>query len=363
MGGGGVTRTCYSALLILDIVALRDTKSHSQTKKTMTLLDTQPNAAQPLTAGAVIASSSLPIIGDVLNYQLQKRQNQKAYEQNMEMWNKQNLYNNPTQQMERLKAAGLNPNLVYGNGATTTAGQGPTKLPAQPNINTGLDALSKLGQYQNIQLTKAQTDNVQAETGNKLTENTNKVLQQAILRKQAEKLGIDIEFLNAVNPDRALKIKQELFTEEQNTFGKTLENQKNYVLNPMQIQGESLRQANLQKDLTLKGKEIQLKGEDIKFRQSQTSGQQTENLIKGQNLIFETFKSQLAKFGVTTSDNWIVRKIALGLEKEGVDPESATGKQKINAFLEFMDKINPNDDKYDYLNSWKWNNYSTWPKR
>lgn len=33
-------------------------------------------------------------------------------------WNRQNMYNSPAMQMDRLRAAGLNPNLVYGNGAT-----------------------------------------------------------------------------------------------------------------------------------------------------------------------------------------------------------------------------------------------------
>lgn len=40
-------------------------------------------------------------------------------------WNMQNEYNSPAAQMARLKAAGLNPNLVYGNGASTVASQSP----------------------------------------------------------------------------------------------------------------------------------------------------------------------------------------------------------------------------------------------
>lgn len=39
------------------------------------------------------------------------------YQQQLEMWNRANEYNSPAQQMARLKAAGLNPNLVYGKGA------------------------------------------------------------------------------------------------------------------------------------------------------------------------------------------------------------------------------------------------------
>lgn len=45
------------------------------------------------------------------------------YSKDLEMWNRGNLYNSPQAQMERLKSAGLNPNLVYGGGAVgnTTA--------------------------------------------------------------------------------------------------------------------------------------------------------------------------------------------------------------------------------------------------
>ncbi|WNK13963.1 MAG: DNA pilot protein [Microvirus sp.] len=320
----------------------------------MAILDTQTNAAQPGLAAAAIASSSLPIVGDLVNYALNKKQNQKAYEQNLEMWNKQNLYNHPSQQMERLKAAGLNPNLAYGNGTSTLAGAGPDKQPAQANIGTGLDALGKLGQYQNIQLTKAQTDNVQAETANKLTSNSNLELQQAILRKQAEKLGIDIEFLNAVNPDRALKIKQELLTEKEETFGKTLENQKNYVLNPMQIMGEKIRQANMQKDLELKGKDLQLKGQDIKLRGEQITneklrqslsrldihGKRTDNEIKKENLFFEKFKNELAKNNVTTADNIAVRGLLFLQEKFNL-----TDEQMYPNIMELIKLVNDNAGK------------------
>lgn len=318
------------------------------------LLETQTNASQPAMAGAVIASSALPIVGDVINYALNKKQNQKAYEQNLEMWHKQNLYNHPTQQMQRLKEAGLNPNLVYGSGTSTLAGSGPTKQPTQANINTGLDAISKLGQYQNIQLTKAQTDNVQAETANKLTENTNKTLQQAILRKEAEKMGIDIEFLQAVNPTRAEMLKQQLISEKETTFGKQLENQKNYVLNPMQIQGETLRQRNLQADYELKGKEIKLRGEDINFRKKQITneglkaslnrldihGKRTENQIKQENLFFEKFKNELAKANVTTSDNIAIRGLMHLQEKFGL-----TDEQMYPNLMELVKLINENAGK------------------
>lgn len=39
------------------------------------------------------------------------------YSKDLEQWNRANRYNSPDEQMKRLKEAGLNPNLVYENGA------------------------------------------------------------------------------------------------------------------------------------------------------------------------------------------------------------------------------------------------------
>ena len=47
----------------------------------------------------------------------QKAESQLAYDRELEMWEKTNQYNSPEQQMQRFKAAGLNPNLIYGKAA------------------------------------------------------------------------------------------------------------------------------------------------------------------------------------------------------------------------------------------------------
>ena len=51
------------------------------------------------------------------------------------MWERANLYNEPSSQMDRLRKAGLNPNLVYGSGKVTgnVASQLP-KYQAQDRI-------------------------------------------------------------------------------------------------------------------------------------------------------------------------------------------------------------------------------------
>lgn len=103
--------------------------------------------------------------------QWQQQENERAYQRSLNMWNLQNEYNSPTQQMARIRAAGLNPNLVYGNGVTgNSAGSTPQYEPAKFNAptmqayrgwNLGIsDAISQFLAYRSA---KAQVDNMEAQ--------------------------------------------------------------------------------------------------------------------------------------------------------------------------------------------------------
>ena len=103
--------------------------------------------------------------------QWQQQENEKAYQRSLNMWNLQNEYNSPTQQMARIRAAGLNPNLVYGNGvAGNSSGSTPQYEPAKFNAptmqayrgwNLGIsDAISQFLAYRTV---KAQVDNMEAQ--------------------------------------------------------------------------------------------------------------------------------------------------------------------------------------------------------
>lgn len=74
------------------------------------------------------------------------------------MWNMQNAYNDPKAQMTRLKEAGLNPHLVYGNGSVANTAAAPevarqeaAQYPQLPNIlgEALQGATSMLDRYQN----------------------------------------------------------------------------------------------------------------------------------------------------------------------------------------------------------------------
>lgn len=69
------------------------------------------------------------------NWKWQQKASDYAFNRNLQMWNLQNAYNDPSAQMERLQKAGLNPNLVYGGGNVSgnTAGSAPSY--ERPNVS------------------------------------------------------------------------------------------------------------------------------------------------------------------------------------------------------------------------------------
>lgn len=105
--------------------------------------------------------------------QWQQQENEKAYQRSLNMWNLQNEYNSPTQQMARIRAAGLNPNLVYGNGVTgNSAGSAPQYEPTKFNAPTmqayrgwNLGISDAISQFLAYRTAKAQVDNMEAQNG------------------------------------------------------------------------------------------------------------------------------------------------------------------------------------------------------
>jgi len=100
------------------------------------------------------------------NREFNKEEAEKAYKRNMNAWHLQNEYNAPSQQMARLKAAGLNPNMVYGTGtqAAGTAGSAPRKEATTSNIQAPKgDAISNYLMLKQGQLLDAQKRKVGAE--------------------------------------------------------------------------------------------------------------------------------------------------------------------------------------------------------
>lgn len=122
----------------------------------------------------------------------QKELQNYQYSQDVDMWNKQNAYNSPLQQMERYKEAGLNPNLIYGSGSS--AGNAATmpkyNAPTAPmRENSKIQTGDMIQQYQNIQMQQKQIDLVESQIKNTDAQSTAQIIQNKYLDDQ---YGYDI---------------------------------------------------------------------------------------------------------------------------------------------------------------------------
>lgn len=166
----------------------------------------------------MIAAAAAPVlIGQGIDALVQSGQNKKARKFAEKMyskqradaladWNMQNEYNSPQAQMQRLKAAGLNPNLVYGNGAEGNA-PAPVRSSEAPKWNpkavdgfsraaTGaIDSAARVAQIDN---TRAQNDNLHEQ---------NEVLKAEKALKDAQAYGV---LVNASRGEFDLELDSEL---------------------------------------------------------------------------------------------------------------------------------------------------------
>jgi len=149
----------------------------------------------PLVVAGIAAGAQLA--GSGINAASQGNQNRKNRKFAEHMYEKQrtdaltdqqfqNEYNSPAAQMARLKAAGLNPNLVYGDGATTTAA--PIRSSSfsspdtrAPEIDLGGAAQAGLMAYNDTRMKDAQINLVKEQTKVAREEAINKAIEAAAI--------------------------------------------------------------------------------------------------------------------------------------------------------------------------------------
>lgn len=206
------------------------------------------------------------VVGSILGYKGQKQANKaniqmqdsvnqtniglanQAREHDVAMWNRQNEYNTPEMQMQRLKEAGLNPNLIYEGGAGSAGNaSAPQKSPVpevgRANVQNELASLATMNimpaiaQYQDWQVKKAQIDNINAQTQATLDANIGTNLRNYML--EAEK-----PFAQHLAENKSLKAQGENeFLRTKNVFERRkLSNYEQFAnkLSESQLQGQQL---------------------------------------------------------------------------------------------------------------------------
>lgn len=130
---------------------------------------TMPQPSGPLIAGgADVLSAGINAVltseQNRKNREFAKQQTFQARRWAMDDWAMQNQYNSPAEQMKRLREAGLNPNLVYGNGAVQQGANIANTQQARyegkaPQIDLG----GAVGSYLNAKQQQLQNDNLTAQ--------------------------------------------------------------------------------------------------------------------------------------------------------------------------------------------------------
>lgn len=146
------------------------------TRQTNNTVMSQPRTKiNPLTAiagGSGILNFIGGIATNIMNRNFARNQANTAWQRELEQWHRANAYNAPKAQMERLKAAGLNPNMVYGTGTQAT-GQAASSA---PNAQTAkfqaqyqqLDAAERIAKIKNIEADTMATITGEKYTGTKI---------------------------------------------------------------------------------------------------------------------------------------------------------------------------------------------------
>lgn len=216
---------------------------------------------------------------------------QYQYGQEQKMWEQQNAWNSPASQMQRLKDAGLNPALMYGQGTTGNAVQIP-KYQAPKMDYSGyqpkqaVEAVTNtIGAYMDFKLRNAQVDNA---------EQMNKNIMQDTIRK-----GIENEILVATAPWK----KQ---------YG-----QLDYEKKGWDIDVLRKRSSLMDMDYVLKGYQGEIL--DIKNKQYIKDLQTTDLKQQGISLDneFKKYRNDLAKMGIYSGDSYAFRVLIRMLSESG----------------------------------------------
>jgi len=180
-----------------------------------------------------------------------------AYSKDLEMWERQNEYNAPTQQMSRLKEAGLNPALMYGKGSSVgnTSGQMPKyQAPRQEYGYDPVNVGSMMNLYQDFKQKNANID---------LTRERERLIREQANAKEKE-AGWSGDFYGARASDKIAQFDKRAYENavaRNNEFWYDYRGGKHKVsggrlpkLQDYQLQGRQaqIRQANLRSDLLQK---------------------------------------------------------------------------------------------------------------
>ncbi len=263
-------------------------------------------------------------------------ENQKARDWQEKMWNAENAYNSASNQVARLRAAGLNPNLAYGSlssGNALAAGSSPSSISA-PALDTSSlvqgasmesHGISSLGEsLKDAMLFKAQIANIEADTSKKNAE--------AGVSKQEERVkSVEADVAEATEFSQITIVRQRCANIHQE-----------YNLLVNQVAESKSRKDNVDSDTALK----QAQEELIPFQEYMYACMAMQNLASVAKTDAETKK-------VYKEIEEIGSRIGLNLSLSGYYKESARLTSYTADSQEAMNKVFASDEFVNALSEYR----------
>ena len=189
----------------------------------------------------------------------------------LDMWNRQNLYNSPKEQMKRLIEAGLNPHLMYGQGTVGNA-QTPS-MPTQPKPaspggyqkalfqNPAMN-VNPFQQYHTFRNLGAQTNNTEEITKNMAQQTANLAidgLSKALHLNTDKKTQYDVVRQAKYQADAAFQNSQNLIKQ-----GRLIGAQEQNAIKQLKLIGQQLKNAT--KDGEIKALIKDIRQEELNYK-------------------------------------------------------------------------------------------------
>lgn len=116
----------------------------------------------------------------------------------LKMWNLNNEYNTPLAQMNRLKDAGLNPNLIYGGGSASTGLSSSYPKASVPHVENALSGIGQgvsnsLNMFYDLKMKDAQINAINNNADLALQKTINEAYKKNLMMSQAAKYDWDVK--------------------------------------------------------------------------------------------------------------------------------------------------------------------------
>lgn len=157
--------------------------------------------ASAIEGAAAVANTGGGLFASAMNNRANRKAADLAYKRGIRNWNLQNAYNSPAAQMQRFKDAGLNPNLIYGQGNSGNASPPPEYRPPHIEKANPVPNFSGITQtYMNAQQMQAGIEQVKANTELTRARTNTEFVNQALKALGKDKLALDINKLQSILP-------------------------------------------------------------------------------------------------------------------------------------------------------------------